>query len=87
VFYLATVGATQADDPPGAPSIHKRHVVEDSGAWGERDKPGLSVLEPIVDPDQRGLLIEFGRECQRHTVLREVAGVFLRIEVDLHVLM
>lgn len=86
VFYLASVGATQADDSTGAPSIHKRHVVENSGAWGERDEPGLSVLEPIVDPDQRGLPIELGRECQRHTVLRKVAGVFLRIEVDLHVL-
>lgn len=55
VFYLSSVGATKADDSPGAPSIHKRHVVEDSGAWGESGEPGLSVLEPVVDPDQRGL--------------------------------
>ncbi len=50
----------------------------------ERDHARLVVLEPVIDPHQRSLLIELYSQDQRDAVLVVVGSVLGWIEVDLH---
>lgn len=87
VLYLSTIGAPQTDDSSHAPAIYVCHAVEEAGERRERDMTCFAVLEPSVDPHERGFPIEFDGECQRNAMLREIGGVLLRVELDLYSLM
>ena len=76
VFHLATIGLAQADNPSHLTTIYKSHVVEDSGLWGERDHAPLVVFETVVNPNQRGIPIEFFCQSQRDAMLLFIRGVF-----------
>jgi hypothetical protein len=58
VLHLSTIGTAQTDDPSRFATLYKRHVVQDAGLWRERDHSQLAVLEPIINPHQRGFPIE-----------------------------
>jgi hypothetical protein len=87
VFYLATIGSAQADDPSHLTTIHKSHVVEDPGLRRERDHAQLVGLKSVINPNQRSIPIEFACQCQRDAVLRSVRGVFGWIKLDSHTLL
>jgi hypothetical protein len=87
VFYLATIGSAQAYDPSHLTTIYKGHVVEDLGLRRERYHAQLSVLEAIIDPNQRSVPIEIGCQGQGDTVLRLIRGVFGWVELNSHALL
>jgi hypothetical protein len=87
VFYLATIGSAQADDPSHLATIHKGHVVEDPRLGRERDHSPLVAPESVVNPNQRGIPIAFFRQSQRDAIFRFIRGVFGWIELDSHALL
>jgi len=82
MFNLATCGAAQADYPSHFAMVYKRHVVQNFSSRGERNHSYLAVLEPVIDPHQRGFPVEFIRQGQRDAVLRLVCLVLARIKLD-----
>ena len=87
VFHLATIGSAQADGPSHLAMVHKGYVVEDPGLRRECNHSQFVVFEAVVDPNQRSFPIEFARQGQRDTMLRQVLYVFGRIELDSHILL
>jgi hypothetical protein len=87
VFNLTTIGSAQADDPSHLTTIHKSYVVEDSGLRREGDHSPLVALKTVIDPNQRGIPIEFFRQGQRDAMLPFIRGVFGWIELDSHALL
>jgi hypothetical protein len=76
-----------ADDPSHIATIYKGHVVQDFGIWSESDHSHLVVLEPFINPHQRGLPIEFDRHEQGHAMFRLVFLILSWIEFDTHTLL
>jgi len=87
VLHFSAIGATQADDPANVAAVHERHAVEDFAEGRQRHHPALSVVDAVVDPEQRLVPGQFRSERQRHTVLVAVGFVLERIELDQHDLM
>ena len=87
VFYLATIGTAQTDDSSRFTTVYKCHVVQDFGFRSERDHSRLAVLEPVINPHQRGFPVEFSCHGQRNTVFRLVCQVLGWIELDKHALL
>ena len=87
MFHLTTIGAAQADGPSHPTTVHKGYVVEDLGLRRECNHSQFAVFLAVVDPNQRSFPIEFARQGQRYTMLRQVFYVFGRIELDSHVLL
>lgn len=87
MLYLTTIGAAKTDDPSCCPTIHKRHAVQNLGVWRECDYPHLVLLNPIINPHQRGFPIEFDRHEQGHAVFRLVGHILCWIEFDTHALL
>jgi hypothetical protein len=87
VFYLATIGTAQTDDSSRFTTVYKCHVVQDFGFRSERDHSHLAVLEPVINPHQRGFSVEFTCHGQGHAVFRLVCHVLGRIELDMHALL
>jgi hypothetical protein len=85
VFHPTTIGAAEADDSPDFATVYKRHVLQSAGLRSEGDQSDFLVLEPAVNPHQRGILIEFDGEGKGHAVLCLVRGVLRGIELDSHV--
>ena len=71
VFHLATIGSAQADGPSHLAMVQKGYVVEDLGLRRECNHSQFVVFEAVVDPNQRSFPIEFARQGQRNTMLRQ----------------
>ncbi len=87
VFHLSTIGPAQADDFSCFAKIDKCNVVKGFGLWCESDHSQLSVIKPIINPDQSGFPIELGCQRQRDAVFRLVPRVFVWVELDSRVLL
>ena len=87
MLYLTTIGAAKADDPSHFATVYKGHAVQDFGVRNERDHAHLVVLEPFINPHQRGFSIELDRHEQGHAVFRLVCLILGQIEFDTHALM
>jgi hypothetical protein len=87
VLDLTASGLAQTDDSLHVATFNKGHVVQGVGLRRERDHAQFVVLEAGVDPDQRGIPIEFASQAQRDAMPGLVLGVLRRIELDSRALM
>ncbi len=87
VLYLTTSGAAETDDSSQFATFYKRHVVESVGLRSEDDHSDFVLLEPPVNPYQRGIPVEFGGKGKRHAMFGLVGVVLGRIELDSHALL
>lgn len=87
VYYLATIGLAQANNPSHLATFNKCYVVEDASLWCECDHAQLAVLlEAVIDPNQRSFPIELVCQGKRNAMFRLVCYIFGLIELDLHYL-
>jgi hypothetical protein len=84
VLYLPSIGTAKADDSSRWYPVNKCHVVKGFGLGRESDHAHLVVLKPIINPYQRGFLVEFLGHAQRQTMFDLIRGVFDRIELNTH---
>jgi hypothetical protein len=84
MFHLSSIGPAKADDPSHFVIVNESYVVKNRSLRRERDHSHLTVLEPVVDPNQRSFPIEFARQGERNAMLRSIRNVLDRIEFDLH---
>jgi hypothetical protein len=59
VLHLTTIGAAETDDPSHFATVCKRHVVQGVRLRSEGDHSDFVVLQPAVNPHQRGIPVEF----------------------------
>ena len=82
VFHLAMIGMAQTDDSSRFTTVYKRHVGQNPGFRSERDHSRLAVLEPVINPHQRGFPVESTCHRQSDAVFRWVCLVLGWIELD-----
>ena len=86
IFYLATIGAAQADDPSHITTVYKC-VIQDLCDRGERNHSRFVVLEPIINPHQRGFPVEFAGQRQGHAMPDLVCRILGPVELNMHALL
>jgi len=83
-FHLSSVRASKADDPANIVSINERDVVEDRRLWRKGQDPSLSVVLPLIDPEEDCFPIQLFGKSQRYAVLLLVQAVFGGVELESH---
>src|SRR5689334_8905309 len=81
VLHLSAFGSAETDDPSCIAAVNKGHVVQRVRLGRESDHAQLIVIEPSVQPHERGVPIKPSRQRQRHTVLGSVGLVLSGVEL------
>jgi len=63
------VGSPQTDDPPAITGLSIDTHQHDASDLSERQEANLSIVDPIIDPDQNGTIEEQNRQIERQTPL------------------
>ena len=83
---LTTVGAPKADHPSDFAAIYEGSVVQGASLWRKGQDSILTVVFPVIDPEQGGGPIKGRGQPKRNTVFVDVDQVFGRVELESHAL-
>ena len=81
---LTTIGAPKADHPSDLAAIYEGGEIQGASLWRKCQDSSLTVVFPVIDPEQGGGPIKGRSQRQRNTVFVDVDQVFGRVELKSH---